>query len=79
MSATLSNTKDLAGFLGNASIYTNNFRPVELNEYVKFDSTVMMVDSKLGNEEGLKHQRFIKHKVRAVLVALNLKCYIAHP
>ena len=73
MSATLSNIKDLAGFLGNASIYTNNFRPVELNEYVKFDSTVMMVDSKLGNEEGLKHQRFIKHKVSSQYILSMIK------
>ena len=66
MSATLSNIKDLAGFLGDACIYTNNFRPVALTEYIKYDSNVMMVDSKLGNENGLKHHRFIKHKVSIV-------------
>ncbi|KAM9263815.1 helicase POLQ-like isoform 1-T1 [Cariama cristata] len=48
MSATLNNVGDLQKFL-QAEYYTNNFRPVELKEYVKIRDTIYTVDSKAEN------------------------------
>uniref|UniRef100_A0A3B5MDS3 Helicase, POLQ like n=1 Tax=Xiphophorus couchianus TaxID=32473 RepID=A0A3B5MDS3_9TELE len=48
MSATLGNIKDLQTFLG-AENYTNNFRPVQLKEYVKLNDTIYEVDPKEEN------------------------------
>ncbi|XP_009702653.1 PREDICTED: helicase POLQ-like, partial [Cariama cristata] len=48
MSATLNNVGDLQKFL-QAEYYTNNFRPVELKEYVKIRDTIYAVDSKAEN------------------------------
>lgn len=45
MSATLGNVKDLQSFL-RAENYTNNFRPVELKEYVKIKDSIYEVDPK---------------------------------
>ncbi|XP_056302193.1 helicase POLQ-like isoform X2 [Danio aesculapii] len=45
MSATLGNVKDLQSFL-KAENYTNNFRPVELKEYVKIKDSIYEVDPK---------------------------------
>ncbi|NXC18825.1 HELQ Helicase, partial [Corythaeola cristata] len=48
MSATLNNVGDLQKFL-RAEYYTNNFRPVELKEYIKIRDTIYAVDSKTEN------------------------------
>ncbi|XP_010190138.1 PREDICTED: helicase POLQ-like [Mesitornis unicolor] len=48
MSATLNNVGDLQKFL-QAEYYSNNFRPVELKEYVKIQDTIYAVDSKTEN------------------------------
>ncbi|XP_005814982.2 helicase POLQ-like isoform X1 [Xiphophorus maculatus] len=48
MSATLGNIKDLQTFLG-AENYTNDFRPVQLKEYVKLNDTIYEVDPKEEN------------------------------
>lgn len=45
MSATISNLRDIARFL-KADIYTRDFRPVELKEYVKIGSEILSIDSK---------------------------------
>ncbi|CRK99220.1 CLUMA_CG012478, isoform A, partial [Clunio marinus] len=45
MSATISNLKEIARFL-NADVYTREFRPVELKEYVKIGSDIFSVDGK---------------------------------
>ncbi|CAK6983025.1 helicase POLQ-like, partial [Scomber scombrus] len=45
MSATLGNIKDLQTFL-KAENYTNDFRPVQLKEYVKLNDTIYEVDPK---------------------------------
>ncbi|NWX13844.1 HELQ Helicase, partial [Aegotheles bennettii] len=59
MSATLSNVGDLQKFL-QAEYYTNNFRPVELKEYVKIRDTIYAVDSK--TEKGFTFSRLLNFK-----------------
>ncbi|NXO03964.1 HELQ Helicase, partial [Rhinopomastus cyanomelas] len=59
MSATLSNVGDLQRFL-QAEYYTNDFRPVELKEYVKIRDTIYEVDSKAEN--GLTFSRLLNFK-----------------
>ncbi|XP_050312718.1 helicase POLQ-like isoform X1 [Anthonomus grandis grandis] len=52
MSATIGNIKDLARFL-NADVYTKNFRPVELVEYVKCEKEIARVNWGCASEEDL--------------------------
>ncbi|NWX32044.1 HELQ Helicase, partial [Notiomystis cincta] len=59
MSATLSNVGDLQKFL-QAEYYTNNFRPVELKEYIKIRDTIYAVDSK--TENGFAFSRLLNFK-----------------
>ncbi|NXJ81737.1 HELQ Helicase, partial [Trogon melanurus] len=59
MSATLNNVGDLQKFL-QAEYYTNNFRPVELMEYVKIRDTIYTVDSK--TENGFTFSRVLNFK-----------------
>ncbi|NWV36984.1 HELQ Helicase, partial [Grantiella picta] len=59
MSATLNNVGDLQKFL-QAEYYTNNFRPVELKEYVKIRDTIYAVDSK--TENGFVFSRVLNFK-----------------
>ncbi|KAF1601912.1 Helicase POLQ-like, partial [Eudyptes chrysolophus] len=59
MSATLNNVADLQKFL-QAEYYTNNFRPVELKEYIKIRDTIYAVDSK--TENGFTFSRLLNFK-----------------
>ncbi|NWV58979.1 HELQ Helicase, partial [Malurus elegans] len=59
MSATLNNVGDLQKFL-QAEYYTNNFRPVELKEYIKIRDTIYAVDSKAEN--GFVFSRLLNFK-----------------
>ncbi|NXH46161.1 HELQ Helicase, partial [Dicaeum eximium] len=59
MSATLNNVGDLQKFL-RAEYYTNNFRPVELKEYIKIRDTIYAVDSK--TENGFAFSRLLNFK-----------------
>nr|XP_025967920.1 helicase POLQ-like isoform X2 [Dromaius novaehollandiae] len=59
MSATLNNVGDLQKFL-QADYYTNNFRPVELKEYIKIQDTIYEVDSKAEN--GFTFSRLLSFK-----------------
>ncbi|NWH37574.1 HELQ Helicase, partial [Chloropsis hardwickii] len=59
MSATLNNVGDLQKFL-QAEYYTNNFRPVELKEYIKIRDTIYAVDSK--TENGFAFSRLLNFK-----------------
>ncbi|XP_076646413.1 mutagen-sensitive 301 isoform X2 [Halictus rubicundus] len=45
MSATIGNLKEISEFL-NADLYTGNFRPIEIKEYVKCDDDIWLVDLK---------------------------------
>ncbi|NXV06991.1 HELQ Helicase, partial [Cettia cetti] len=59
MSATLNNVGDLQKFL-QAEYYSNNFRPVELKEYIKIQDTIYAVDSK--TENGFTFSRLLNFK-----------------
>ncbi|KAK7895322.1 hypothetical protein WMY93_020647 [Mugilogobius chulae] len=59
MSATLGNIKDIQTFL-NAENYSNDFRPVQLKEYVKLRDTIYEVDPK--EEECFKLSRPLNYK-----------------
>ncbi|XP_035751443.1 helicase POLQ-like isoform X2 [Egretta garzetta] len=59
MSATLNNVGDLQKFL-QAEYYTNNFRPVELKEYIKIKDTIYAVDNK--TENGFTFSRLLNFK-----------------
>ncbi|CAB4017489.1 helicase POLQ-like [Paramuricea clavata] len=73
MSATLSNIADLQRFL-NAEIYINEFRPVELKEYIKVESEIYEVkNDKVGRNEEipLKRSRKIKHESSDPTLSIN--------
>lgn len=55
MSATLNNMDDLKSFL-KADLYTNNFRPVTLTEYVKISENIYHIDQN-SPENPLQHDR----------------------
>uniref|UniRef100_A0AAR2K3M1 Helicase, POLQ like n=1 Tax=Pygocentrus nattereri TaxID=42514 RepID=A0AAR2K3M1_PYGNA len=59
MSATLGNIRDLQRFL-KAENYTNDFRPVELKEYVKLRDSIYEVDPK--EEQCFKFSRLLDFK-----------------
>ncbi|XP_042325106.1 helicase POLQ-like isoform X2 [Sceloporus undulatus] len=68
MSATLSNVEDLQQFL-KAEYYTNNFRPVELKEFVKIQDCIYEVDSKAEN--GLTFSRLLEFKYSSSLQKMD--------
>ena len=53
MSATVGNLKELAVFL-QAELFTDNFRPVELEEFVKVDSDIVKIDKNRVEEDQFK-------------------------
>ncbi|XP_060928104.1 helicase POLQ-like [Limanda limanda] len=59
MSATLGNIRDLQTFL-KAENYTNDFRPVQLKEYVKLNDTIYEVDPK--EENCFRFSRLLNYK-----------------
>nr|XP_008163873.1 helicase POLQ-like isoform X5 [Chrysemys picta bellii] len=68
MSATLNNVGDLQQFL-QAEYYTNNFRPVELKEYVKIQDSIYEVDNKAEN--GLTFSRLLNFKYSSNLQKMD--------
>lgn len=67
MSATLNNIKDLKHFLS-AEVFSNDFRPVQLTEYVKMDDVIYDVNSSaLCPEDCLRMNRMISCKVVYIL------------
>ncbi|KAG5898460.1 hypothetical protein JTB14_015467 [Gonioctena quinquepunctata] len=52
MSATIGNLPDVCEFL-NADVYTKNFRPVELTEYVKIETEISKINWSYTNEDEL--------------------------
>ncbi|XP_038256909.1 helicase POLQ-like isoform X3 [Dermochelys coriacea] len=68
MSATLNNVGDLQQFL-QAEYYANNFRPVELKEYVKIQDSIYEVDNKAEN--GLTFSRLLNFKYSSNLQKMD--------
>lgn len=62
MSATIGNVDDLCQFL-NADIFSQNFRPVELVEYVKCGPELAKISYSHKEEELLTVVRKIDHNV----------------
>uniref|UniRef100_S4RI36 Helicase, POLQ like n=1 Tax=Petromyzon marinus TaxID=7757 RepID=S4RI36_PETMA len=79
MSATLSNINDLQKFL-NAELYTNDFRPVELREYIKLGDSIYGVNNKaLCPEEQFDFIRLLSYKMDPDhIVALVTEVIPAH-
>lgn len=50
MSATIGNLNEIATFL-NADVYTRNFRPVELKEYIKCGSDILAINTNAQSQE----------------------------
>lgn len=60
MSATIGNLQEIAQFL-NADTYSQNFRPIEITEYVKCENDIWMID--LNSEELLVDMTSKNYKV----------------
>ncbi|XP_038589066.1 helicase POLQ-like isoform X1 [Micropterus salmoides] len=68
MSATLGNIEDLQTFL-RAENYTNDFRPVQLKEYVKLQDTIYEVDQK--EEECFRFSRPLNFKYSSAMQKID--------
>ncbi|KAM9517104.1 helicase POLQ-like isoform 1-T1 [Salvelinus alpinus] len=68
MSATLGNVQDLQKFL-KAENYTNDFRPVELKEYVKLKDSIYEVDPK--EEECFRFSRLLNFKYSSAMQKID--------
>lgn len=47
MSATIGNLEEIKEFL-NADLYTGNFRPIKIKEYVKCENNMWSIDVRMG-------------------------------
>ncbi|KAM4708147.1 helicase POLQ-like [Discoglossus pictus] len=68
MSATLNNVGDLQQFL-KAEYYTDNFRPVELKEFVKVRDSIYEVDSKA--EDNFTFSRLLNYKYSSNMLRID--------
>ncbi|XP_041825219.1 helicase POLQ-like [Melanotaenia boesemani] len=68
MSATLGNIKDLQTFL-RAENYTNDFRPVQLKEFVKLNDTICEVDTK--EESCFRFSRLLNFKYSSAMQKID--------
>lgn len=65
MSATIGNLNDLCKFL-NAEVYTRNFRPVELTEYIKCDNKIFKIQ--YNAEKMVQFARNIENVTKIIFV-----------
>ncbi|RUS81301.1 hypothetical protein EGW08_010943 [Elysia chlorotica] len=71
MSATLNNIDELQQFL-HAEIYSNNFRPVPLKEFVKVEDNIFHVNHQtLRAEDRLEHDKFVTFPYSSELLRLD--------
>lgn len=63
MSATIGNLDEIGTFL-NAQVYTHDFRPVELEEYIKCGNTVYKINRNAQKNCYLTVDRELDYKVR---------------
>nr|XP_046232065.1 helicase POLQ-like isoform X4 [Scatophagus argus] len=68
MSATLGNIDDLQTFL-KAENYTNDFRPVQLKEFVKLNDTIYEVDAK--EEDCFRFSRLLNFKYSSAMQKMD--------
>ncbi|KAG7217776.1 hypothetical protein INR49_010128 [Caranx melampygus] len=68
MSATLGNIRDLQTFL-QADNYTNDFRPVQLKEFVKLNDTIYEVDPK--EEDCFRFSRLLNYKYSSAMQKMD--------
>lgn len=74
MSATLGNVQDLQTFL-RAENYTSNFRPVQLNEYVKLKDSIYEVDPK--EEHCFRFSRLLNFKYSSSMQKMDADHIVA--
>ncbi|KAJ7987104.1 hypothetical protein DPEC_G00335290 [Dallia pectoralis] len=74
MSATLGNVQDLQRFL-KAENYTNDFRPIELKEYVKLNNSIYEVNPK--EEECFRFARLLNFKYSSAMQKIDLDHIVA--
>ncbi|KAH3855655.1 hypothetical protein DPMN_098225 [Dreissena polymorpha] len=71
MSATLNNIGDITKFL-DADVYSNDFRPVELTEYVKVSDNIFQVlPTAKCPEDQFVHQRVVDFQYRPEMLKLD--------
>ena len=70
MSATVGNLKELAVFL-QAELFTDNFRPVELKEFVKVDSDIVKIDKAKVEEDPFKFIKKVPKETDSAIVNID--------
>lgn len=66
MSATIGNLSEISEFL-NADIYSKNFRPIELVEYVKCGKEIMRINWNHTDEDNLLVEpKRVQYRVRYI-------------
>ena len=64
MSATIGNLKEIAHFL-KADVYTRNFRPVEIKEYVKCENKIWLLN--LQEDSIFTDEKTINYRVSLMI------------
>ena len=70
MSATVGNLKELAFFL-QAELFTDNFRPVELEEFVKVESDIVKIDKTRVENDQFKFLKKVAKETDAAIMKID--------
>lgn len=75
MSATIGNLKEIALFL-NAELYVQNFRPISIQEYVKCENEMWLIDPK--EEDMFTDKKILDYKVQyhVIMIILTFSEYL---